>query len=96
MKNFLSFPFFLILPLSAAAAADAEYAANQQAYDALGAAQAYELGFTGSGVTVAVIDNGTLTTHQELADQFSELQQDAFNIQDITDRIFHTLKNIEY
>ncbi len=85
MKNFLSFPFFLILPLSAAAAADAEYAANQQAYDALGAAQAYELGFTGSGVTVAVIDNGTLTTHQELADQFSELQQDAFNIQDITD-----------
>ncbi len=86
MLRYICFFLFFFLPLSAAFAADAEYAANQKAYDALGAAQAYALGFTGSGVTVAVVDNGTLATHQELKDQFSELQKDEYNYyQDIAD-----------
>lgn len=86
MLRYICFSLFFFLPLSAAFAADAEYAANQKAYDALGAAQAYALGFTGSGVTVAVVDNGTLPTHQELKDQFSELQKDEYNhYQDIAD-----------
>lgn len=63
MLKYVCFSLFFFLPLSAAFAADTEYAANQKAYDALGAAQAYALGFTGSGVTVAVVDNGTLVTH---------------------------------
>lgn len=86
MLKYVCFSLFFFLPLSAAFAADTEYAANQKAYDALGAAQAYALGFTGSGVTVAVVDNGTLVTHQELKDQFSELQKDEYNhYQDIAD-----------
>lgn len=86
MLRYVCFSLFFFLPLSAAFAADTEYAANQKAYDALGAAQAYALGFTGSGVTVAVVDNGTLVTHQELKDQFSELQKDEYNhYQDIAD-----------
>lgn len=86
MLRYICFSLFFFLPLSAAFAADAEYAANQKAYDALGAAQAYALGFTGAGVTVAVVDNGTLATHQELKDQFSELQKDEYNYyQDIAD-----------
>lgn len=86
MLKCICFSLFFFLPLSAAFAADAEYAANQKVYDALGAAQAYALGFTGSGVTVAVVDNGTLPTHQELKDQFSELQKDEYNhYQDIAD-----------
>lgn len=83
MLRYVCFSLFFFLPLSAAFAADAEYAANQKAYDALGAAQAYALGFTGSGVTVAVVDNGTLVTHQELKDQFSELQKDEYNDQTV-------------
>lgn len=86
MLKYICFSLFFFLPLSAAFAADAEYAVNQKVYDALGAAQAYALGFTGSGVTVAVVDNGTLPTHQELKDQFSELQKDEYNhYQDIAD-----------
>lgn len=86
MLRYICFSLFFFLPLSAAFAADAEYSANQKAYDALGAAQAYALGFTGAGVTVAVVDNGTLSTHQELKDQFSELQKDEYNYyQDIAD-----------
>lgn len=86
MLKYVCFSLFFFLPLSAAFAADTEYAANQKAYDALGAVQAYALGFTGSGVTVAVVDNGTLVTHQELKDQFSELQKDEYNhYQDIAD-----------
>ncbi|MGN1080432.1 MAG: S8 family serine peptidase [Alphaproteobacteria bacterium] len=86
MLRYICFSLFFFLPLSAVFAADAEYSANQKAYDALGAAQAYALGFTGSGVTVAVVDNGTLPTHQELKDQFSELQKDEYNhYQDIAD-----------
>ena len=86
MLKCICFSLFFFLPLSAAFAADAEYAVNQKVYDALGAAQAYALGFTGSGVTVAVVDNGTLPTHQELKDQFSELQKDEYNhYQDIAD-----------
>lgn len=83
MLKYVCFSLFFFLPLSAAFAADTEYAANQKAYDALGAAQAYALGFTGSGVTVAVVDNGTLVTHQELKDQFSELQKDEYNDQTV-------------
>ena len=79
------FLFFNILfPLNAFCA-DAEYAVNQKAYDALGAEHTYAQGFTGTGVTVAVVDNGALSTHQELADQFSELQQDTYNPQDLMD-----------
>ena len=85
MLRYICFSLFFFLPLSAAFAADAEYAVNQKVYDTIGAAQAYALGFTGAGVTVAVVDNGTLATHQELKDQFSELQKDEFNIQDAAD-----------
>lgn len=86
MLRYICFSLFFFLPLSAAFAADAEYAVNQKVYDTIGAAQAYALGFTGSGVTVAVVDNGTLPTHQELKDQFSELQKDEYNhYQDIAD-----------
>lgn len=86
MLKCICFSLFFFLPLSAAFAADAEYAVNQKVYDTIGAAQAYALGFTGSGVTVAVVDNGTLPTHQELKDQFSELQKDEYNhYQDIAD-----------
>ncbi len=62
-----------------------EYNANRLAYDALGAAAAYAAGFTGSGVTVAVVDNATLVDHQEFSEQFSDLQQSDFNVQDIAD-----------
>ncbi len=86
MLKYNLFPLFFALPFSAAFAADTEYSVNQKAYDALGASQAYALGFTGAGVTVAVVDNGTLATHQELKDKFSELQKDEYNhYQDIAD-----------
>lgn len=85
MLRYICFSLFFFLPLSAVFAADAEYSVSQKVYDTIGAAQAYTLGFTGSGVTVAVVDNGTLKTHQELKDQFSELQKDEFNIQDVAD-----------
>lgn len=74
--------FFLGSPVSAS---DAEYNVNQKAYNAIGVDQAYSSGFTGTGVTVAVVDNGTLKDHKDLSDQFSELQQEEFNVQDITD-----------
>ena len=87
MLKYNLFPLFFALPFSAAFAADTEYSVNQKAYDALGASQAYALGFTGAGVTVAVVDNGTLATHQELKDKFSELQKDEYNhYQDIADQ----------
>lgn len=90
LKTLFFFLLFIFRPFDVFAQesstqTDTEYAVNQQTYNALGADQAYALGFTGSGVTVAVVDNGTLTSHQELADQFSELQLPEYNIQDSTD-----------
>ncbi|MBR1777381.1 MAG: autotransporter domain-containing protein [Alphaproteobacteria bacterium] len=84
MKNGISF-FFLSLSLCgpAAAATDAEYDVNATSYSAIGATAAYELGFTGAGVTVAVVDNGTLTTHQEFANKFSSLQKTEYNVQEV-------------
>ena len=85
MLKFVHFPLFFILSFFVASAANANYSVNQKAYDALGASQAYALGFTGAGVTVAVVDDGARQTHQELKDKFSELQKEEYNVQDITE-----------
>ena len=78
-KGSLLLAFFLSLP-NLGLAADAEYNKNQKPYDAIGASAAYEAGFTGAGVTVAVVDNGVLTTHQEFDGQISPLQKTEYNV----------------
>lgn len=83
MKKESALLFLLLsLPDSGLAAGDAEYNVNQKTYDAIGASAAYEAGFTGSGVTVAVVDNGVLTTHQEFDGQISPLQKSEYNSSD--------------
>lgn len=63
-----------------------EYKANGSALSAIGADKAYTgetgaySGFAGTGVTVAVIDGGTLTSHPDLQGQISSLQKSEFNI----------------
>lgn len=63
----------------------AEYKANGAALSAIGADKAYTgkngaySGFSGTGVVVAVIDGGTLTSHPDLAGQFSSLQKNELN-----------------
>lgn len=56
--SFLLFPF-------ASAAAEAEFNANYAAWKSINLSAAYDAGLSGKGVTVAVIDNGFLDTHQE-------------------------------
>lgn len=56
-----------------------EYKANGSALSAIGADKAYTgsagaySGFSGTGVTVAVIDGGTMMTHPDLREQNSAL-----------------------
>lgn len=63
-----------------------EYKANGSALSAIGADKAYTgatgaySGFAGTGVTVAVVDGGTLTSHPDLTGQISSLQKNEFNI----------------
>ena len=45
----------------------------------INAAQAYEAGFTGKGVTVAVVDGGALLTHNEFAGKISPLESTYLN-----------------
>ncbi|MBO4643660.1 MAG: S8 family serine peptidase [Alphaproteobacteria bacterium] len=79
MKNF-SFLFMLFfLFCGQVSADDEEYNVNQIPYDAIGVATAHSAGFTGKNVTVAVVDNGVLTSHQELIGQISDLQTDEYN-----------------
>ena len=59
--------------------ADEEYNANKAVYDAIGASAAYNAGYSGQDVTVAVMDNGVLLTHQEFTGQSSDLQQETYN-----------------
>lgn len=56
--SFLLFPF-------ASAASEAEFNANYAAWKSINLSAAYDAGLSGKGVTVAVIDNGFLNTHQE-------------------------------
>lgn len=56
--SFLLFPF-------ASAASEAEFNANYAAWKSINLSAAYDAGLSGKGVTVAVIDNGFLDTHQE-------------------------------
>lgn len=56
----LLFPF-------AAAASEAEFNANRAAWDSINLSAAYDAGLSGKDVSVAVIDNGFLPTHQEFA-----------------------------
>lgn len=63
-----------------------EYNANGQALTAIGADKAYTgsdgtiyTGFSGKGVTVAVIDTGALLTHEDLKGNISKLQGEGFN-----------------
>ena len=65
-----------------------EYKANGSALSAIGADKAYTgsagaySGFSGTGVTVAVIDGGTMMTHPDLRGQSSALQKSEFNVFD--------------
>lgn len=65
-----------------------EYKANGSALSAIGADKAYTgsagaySGFSGTGVTVAVIDGGTMMTHPDLRGQNSALQKSEFNVFD--------------
>lgn len=65
-----------------------EYKANGSALSAIGADKAYTgsagaySGFSGTGVTVAVIDGGTMMTHPDLREQNSALQKSEFNVFD--------------
>lgn len=65
-----------------------EYKANGSALSAIGADKAYTgsagaySGFSGTGVTVAVIDGGTMMTHPDLKGQNSALQKSEFNVFD--------------
>lgn len=61
----LLFPF-------AAAASEAEFNANRAAWDSINLSAAYDAGLSGKDVTVAVIDNGFLPTHQEFAGETGE------------------------
>lgn len=79
MRRVFFFFSSLFLLTGHALAAGAEYNVNQKPYNAIGAEAAYNLGFTGSGATVAVVDNGTRTTHRELKEQISNLQTDEYN-----------------
>lgn len=56
--SFLLFPF-------ASAASEAEFNANYAAWKSINLSAAYDAGLSGKGVTVAVIDNVFLDTHQE-------------------------------
>ena len=56
----------LLFPL-AAAASEAEFNANSAAWNSINLSAAYDAGLSGTGVSVAVIDNGFLTSHQEFA-----------------------------
>lgn len=62
-----------------------EYASNGKALTAIGADKAYtETGatysvFFGAGVSVALIDGGTMTSHSDLVGQISSLLQSEFN-----------------
>lgn len=56
--SFLLFPF-------ASVASEAEFNANYAAWKSINLSAAYDAGLSGKGVTVAVIDNGFLDTHQE-------------------------------
>lgn len=82
MKNKIFFSFILgialLFPIFSYAQ-DAEYQTNASPYNAIGLNEAYSLGFTGTGVTVAVVDNGTLLTHEAFKNNVSELQQEDFN-----------------
>ena len=60
--SFLLFPF-------ASAASEAEFNANYAAWKSINLSAAYDAGLSGKGVTVAVIDNGFLDTHQEFEDK---------------------------
>lgn len=62
--SFLLFPF-------ASAASEAEFNANYAAWKSINLSAAYDAGLSGKGVTVAVIDNGFLNTHQEFTDKMT-------------------------
>ena len=55
---------FLLFPFTSAAS-EAEFNANYAAWKSINLSAAYDAGLSGKGVTVAVIDNGFLDTHQE-------------------------------
>lgn len=63
-----------------------EYQANGSAFSSIGADKAYTgnggayTGYSGTGVTVAVVDGGTLLSHPDLKDQISTLEQEGFNV----------------
>lgn len=63
-----------------------EYNANGKALTAIGADKAYTgsdgaiyTGFSGKGVTVAVVDAGALLTHVDLKEKISSLEAEGFN-----------------
>ena len=60
---------------------DIEYEANKKAFDAIGASAAYDAGFTGTNVIVAIVDNGLLKDHNEFKNKFSLPQKDEYNVQ---------------
>lgn len=64
--SFLLFPF-------ASAASEAEFNANYAAWKSINLSAAYDAGLSGKGVTVAVIDNGFLDTHQEFEGKFKRI-----------------------
>ncbi|MBS6474347.1 MAG: autotransporter domain-containing protein [Acetobacter sp.] len=59
---------FLLFPFTSAAS-EAEFNANYAAWKSINLSAAYDAGLSGKGVTVAVIDNGFLDTHQEFEDK---------------------------
>ncbi len=95
-KHFLLiffFSYFLTFPVFAEYTTtvpteynNTEYNANGSALTAIGADKAYTgeneaySGYSGTGVTVAVIDGGTMTSHPDLSKQISSLQKDEFNV----------------
>lgn len=69
MNRLSLFLSFLLFPF-ASAASEAEFNANYAAWKSINLSAAYDAGLSGKGVTVAVIDNGFLDTHQEFEGKF--------------------------
>lgn len=64
-----------------------EYQANKEAFSSIGLHNAYTgsggtaySGFSGKGVTIAVVDSGTHETHEDLTRKISALRETAYNL----------------
>ncbi|WP_421868324.1 S8 family peptidase [Motiliproteus sp.] len=68
-----SAPVWAPLPASPFSPTAAEYSANSTTHTMVGVKAAHDRGYTGVGATIAVLDSGFLSTHEELSGQFDDL-----------------------